>query len=277
MPKSVMTKQRKPMRSIFIVTMILFLLTACGTATATVTIPALDGGTMTVDLASPTPSMTVTPIPPTETATARPTENVDYTALDIERPLETCPVITDIEAYREWLYNSSVEPFGSDAILRPLRIWDDGGFNFDPNTDGDYKDQSTWSYRQSPNIVCYNSGKLKYLLLPTAWLNPNDRSNPNWTISGLIYEYTYGTKTTNEAMRKKIKAWLFGKPQFWNHDENFLSEKGVADSDLNDYLETYTRKRHPDIDTLTKEFIETGNAASVSKSDIILIPRISYK
>jgi hypothetical protein len=231
-----------------------------GTATATAT---------ATSVASATPQATNTPEP---TATLSSADNSKYMGLDVEHPLETCPVITDIKAYWEWLQNSPIEPFGPNAVLRPLTIYGDAPpyhiVQFDPRTDKDYKDPSTWSFRQSPNIVCYNSGQLQYLLLPTAWLNPNDRSKPIWTLTGQIYHYSFGIKPTDEHITKNIKAWLSGKPSFAFPAVDFGGSFGIGNE--NDFLETQTAINHPNIKDLTYQFFNTGDASSVSAPDIIL-------
>ena len=118
-----------------------FLFSSCETANGYLPVPAA------THTASPTPLTISTPQPPaTETkvsvtstlaATATPTELVQYNTIDIERPLETCPVITDISAYYDWV-NGDLQrggkyvPFGPDTKLIPFIKNNDGKDNTGP-------------------------------------------------------------------------------------------------------------------------------------------------
>jgi hypothetical protein len=219
------------------------------------------------------PTAAPTPILPTVNP-----EAAKYNTLDINRPLETCPVITDVEAYRAWLENNPGEPFGPNAKLRPLRVWDGGEppypIMFDPNTDKDFSDPSIQSFRQSANIVCYKSGQYTYLLFPTHWLNTANRSKPHVTLSGYLYDYGFGTKLTDKQLSQYIKAWLTHKPSFEFSTPFFGGSWGGGQGSENDFLPTQTSKRYPDIKDRMYKFIKTGDAASVSAPGIILEPDI---
>ena len=256
-----------------------FLFNACSASTQSPTATEVSPTQTYAPTKTSTPELTETSkesqATATNAATDTPTpatENTQYNTIDINHPLETCPVIADIKAYFDWLQNSPIEPFGPNAILRPLRIWDGGDppypISFDPNTDKNFQDSSKLSFRQSPNIVCYNSGQLQYLLLPTAWLDPNNPSKPIWTMAGFIYSY-YGKGVTDKQLTQYIKDWLSKKPSFQVPAVDVGRSMSYEDD-----LQTQTANRYPDIKNRIYEFVNTGDASSVSAPDIILDPQI---
>jgi hypothetical protein len=237
------------------------------------------------------PTSTVTP-EPTDTATPENTpsptlEAVQYNTIDINHPLETCPVLTDAEipSYYDWV-NGEIQkggaylPFGPNAKLIPPIPQQPGG-NY-PDYQGVVFGSIVWNssmlkgikpgdlpYRNLEQyIACYNYSSYKKLIFSDLWLNPNNRSKPSLLFSSFNFDYGYGKKYTDSDLKNLIKNWKATNP-FYFVPPVATGGDYAKETDLLK-LSIDAANQFPDIATGIANFENTGDASGLAGKGVYL-------
>lgn len=181
-------------------------------------------------MALPTPALpTLTPVPPTETATTAPTvskESAVYNpdvVFDPNRVKETCPMIKSLPEYYRWVRQEILKnpaiyytAFGHDTKVNPFILTkdnqvpflDNGIFLFQPwfGTANPKLDDPNLPYRHvSKFIACWNGERIYnpnnpgdpqdpdhppvYMIFPDLWFNPNNPKKPSLLFSTTVLDW----------------------------------------------------------------------------------------
>ena len=245
------------------------------------------------------PTETVTPEPtatntntPTATleatapATAAATESSPFgTLIDVNRVLETCPVLTDAEipAYNDWVIgeiqkDGAYVPFGPNAKLIPpvpqgskekdyfgvlytTILWDSTILKGIKPEDLPFRHLDKY-------IACYKYLNYTKLILPNLWLKSNDRSKPSLLLSSFNFEYGYGKKYTDFDLRLLITNWKTHGP-FYYVPPVATGGDYAQETDLLK-LSIDANNQFPDIATGIDNLENTGDASGLSRKRVFI-------
>jgi len=231
------------------------------------------------------PTSTVTP-EPTDTATPENTpsptlEAVQYNTIDINHPLETCPVITDIPGYYNFVSgeiqkDGAYVPFGPNAKLIPPIVGNEPDYNgvvngtliWDSTILKGIKPEDLPYRHLDKYIACYSYSSYKLLIFPDLWLNPNDKSKPSLVFSSFTYSYGYGKKYTDSDLRNIIKNWKATGPFYYVPPVATGGDYAKETDYLKLSIDAYNQ--FPDIATGIDNFENTGDASGLAGKGVYL-------